>query len=112
MPEIGDDMLTLVDEEGEEHNFFVLEILEVDGKSYAVLAPEDDDEDMDDLDDDPDDDEDDEDGSDAFIFRIEMKDGDEQLVTVDDEEEFDRVAAALAELETWDDTDDEELEDD
>jgi uncharacterized protein YrzB (UPF0473 family) len=103
MPEIGDDLLTLVDEEGEEHNFLVLEVLEVDGKSYAVLAPEDEDEDDEDADEDEDD-------GDAFIFRIEMKDGAEQLVTVDDEEEFDRVAAALAELEDWDDTDDEGLD--
>lgn len=84
--------IVLLDDEGHEHRFTVVDILDVDEQSYAVLAPEE-----------PEDGEEDE----AYIFRIESHNGEEQLVTVDDDEEFERVAAALAELdEGWDEQED------
>ncbi|HIE13509.1 MAG TPA: DUF1292 domain-containing protein [Desulfotomaculum sp.] len=33
------EVITLVDEDGKEHNFEVLDILEVDGLEYAILLP-------------------------------------------------------------------------
>lgn len=89
MRDSDDNLITLVDEDGQEHEFVVECTLEVDGETYAVLIPQDDG----DLDDDE---------AEAFIFRVEGSDGEEQLVTVDDEEEFERVAEAFAELEDWD----------
>lgn len=94
MPEIDDDLLTLLDEDGQEHSFIVLEILDVDGQSYAILAPAED--------------ADDDDEGEAYIFRIETEDGDDRLVTVEDEEEFDRVAAALSELEDWEESEEDD----
>ena len=35
-----DDVVLLVDEEGVEHSFVVLAIVEADGQSYAMLTPE------------------------------------------------------------------------
>lgn len=86
------DIVVLLDEDENEHRFCVIDIVEVDGHSYAVLAPEE---------------ADDEEEGEAYIFRIESENGEDQLITVDDEEEFERVAAALAELdEGWEEQDD------
>ena len=86
-----EDIITLIDEDGEEHRFSLIDVLEVDSNSYAVLAPEDDNEE-----------------GDAFIFRIESIDGEDELIAVEDDEEFERVAAAWTEME---DEDFEETED-
>lgn len=92
MPE-NDDLLTLVDEDGVEHRFVMVEVVEVDDQSYAVLLPEDEDE------------EDEE--TEAYLFRIEPddEDGESRLVAVEDDEEYDRVAAALAEMDDWEEDD-------
>lgn len=68
------DVITVSDEEGHQHEFTVLEYLEVDDRRYMVVVPSDA----------PDDEA-------AVILRVE---GD-TLISVDDEEEFDRVVAAL-----------------
>lgn len=68
------DVITVSDEEGHQHEFTVLEYLEVDDRRYVVVVPSDA----------PDDEA-------AVILRVE---GD-TLISVDDEEEFDRVVAAL-----------------
>lgn len=39
MAEEAGEIITLVDEEGEEHDFELLDILEVDGAAYAILFP-------------------------------------------------------------------------
>lgn len=85
----GEDVITLVDEDGQEHDFALECTLEVDGQLYAVLIP------LDDTDEEEDEEE-------AYIFRVEMEDGEEQLVMLDDEEEFNRVAEAYAEFDGWD----------
>jgi uncharacterized protein YrzB (UPF0473 family) len=100
----GEDLITLVDEEGQEHEFTLECTLEVDGQLYAVLIPHDD------INVDEDEDEEEE----AFVFRVEVEDGEEQLVMLDDEEEFTRVAEAYAEFDGWDEEgeiDPKELED-
>ncbi|NMB00173.1 MAG: DUF1292 domain-containing protein [Firmicutes bacterium] len=70
--------IVLVDEDGTEHEFTVLEYLEVDDQFYAVLLPEEDPE------------------GEAFIFKVEVdENGEEFLMDIEDDEEFDRVVAVL-----------------
>ncbi len=77
MPEI-DDIITIVDEEGAEHDVVVFGVLDLEGKKYAVLAPTDEDED---------DEEYEEDEGEAFILRFDLdEDGNEIMVEIDDEE--------------------------
>ncbi|MCL2497188.1 MAG: DUF1292 domain-containing protein [Symbiobacteriaceae bacterium] len=74
--------ITVYDDDGREHVFELFTVLEVNGKEYAVLYP-------------VDEDEDDEDEDEAIILRIETdEDGEETLVDIEDEEEWNLVAAA------------------
>ncbi|MCL6614582.1 MAG: DUF1292 domain-containing protein [Firmicutes bacterium] len=87
------DLVTLVDEEGKEHHFELIDVIEVDERRYAVMTPVEEER------------AEDEEGE-AYIFRLETdENGEEILVDVDDEDEFDRVCAALEELD--EDFDDE-----
>jgi uncharacterized protein YrzB (UPF0473 family) len=65
-------IITMLDEDGEKIDFELIEIIELDEKKYALLAPigEEDD---------------------AFVYKIEVIDGKEQYIAVEDEEEFERV---------------------
>lgn len=83
--------IILVDEDGVEHSFTLIDVVMVDDNRYALLEPNDVD------------DEDEEGG--AYLFRLEMENGDERLVIVDDDEEFERVVAVLEEF----DEDDEHI---
>ena len=73
------DHITLIDEDGNELEFTIVQYLEVDDKGYAVLLPEDDPE------------------SGAVIFRVETEDGEEVLYDIEDDDEFQRVIDALEE---------------
>ncbi|MGC7847770.1 DUF1292 domain-containing protein [Desulforudis sp. 1088] len=76
-----DEVITLVDEDGEEHDFSVLDILEVDGEEYAILVPVADDEQEDEV----------------VIFKFaEDEEGNEILIDVEDEE-WEKVADAWQE---------------
>lgn len=76
--------ITLVDEEGQEHRFNLLEILEVDGMKYAVMVPESEANDEE---------------EEAVIFRIETDEqGEEFLADIEDDEEFSKVCEILAEM--------------
>ncbi len=94
------DIVILVDEEGEEHNFALVDRFSVTGKDYAVLVPViylEDEEEGDELDFE----------DEAYIFRIDLEEGEETLVEVEDEVEWDKVAAV------WDERmQNMELEDD
>lgn len=80
-----DEVITLVDEDGQEHNFTLLDIVSVDEQRYAVLLPE----------------EDPEEG--AVIFRIDTdEEGEDLLVDIEDDDEFERVVSALEELDAED----------
>ncbi|MDR7419669.1 MAG: DUF1292 domain-containing protein [Armatimonadota bacterium] len=70
------DVITLTDEDGLEHRFNIVDIVEVERKRYAVLLPED------------------EEDAAAVIFRM---DADDQMVPIEDDEELSRVMAALEE---------------
>jgi hypothetical protein len=96
MPEL-DEIVTLIYDDGEQETFTVEEILEVDGKTYVVLVPEEmDTEALNDME------------VDAFIFKVEEKeDGEEVLVELDDEE-YEKITEVLCE----DDQDDVDFDDD
>jgi uncharacterized protein YrzB (UPF0473 family) len=70
-----DEIITLIDEEGNESDALIYDILELDGKKYAIVIPVIDEED----------DEDEEAG--AYVLRIDQdEDGDDILVEIEDEE--------------------------
>jgi uncharacterized protein YrzB (UPF0473 family) len=67
--------ITLTDEDGGEHEFEVLELLEVEQKMYAILQPID------------------AQDEEAVILRLEKdEDGNDVLVYIEDDAEWDRVA--------------------
>jgi len=79
------DVVTVVDDEGREHEFELFTVLEVGGKEYAVLYP---------LEEEEDDEE-----AEAIILRIETdEDGEETLVDIEDEDEWNTVVAAWEEI--------------
>jgi uncharacterized protein YrzB (UPF0473 family) len=79
----NEDVITLLDEEGVEHEFSIVDVLEVSDQRYAILQPLESGEEPDT----------------AVIFRME---GD-ALVTIEDDAEFERVRAAFeADAETGD----------
>ena len=69
------EVFTLTDENGKESEFELLGTCEFEGKTYLALIPV-------------------EEGMDEYvILRLEMDEkGEEMLVTIDDDEEFDRIA--------------------
>ncbi len=72
------DILTLTDEEGVEKNFAVIGDMELDGNNYLALVPED------------------EEGDEFVILKLAIdEEGHEMLVTIDDDDEFDKVADAF-----------------
>ncbi len=78
---MADDVITLVDEEGEEHEFNVLDVLDVEGTEYAILIPIGDEEQ----------------GDEVVIFKfVEDDDGNEMLIEIEDEE-WEKVADAWQE---------------
>lgn len=73
------DFVVLTDENGETHEFEVLDVLSVDGKEYAILAEPEDDED-------------------AFALRIGTDgEGNEVLQEIEDDEEWEKVSRAWEE---------------
>lgn len=90
-----EEVIVLEDEDGVEQEFTLMDAFEVDDKKYAVLLP---------LAEGGDEDE-------ALILRIETDEsGEEVLVHIEDDEEFERVAEAWEELLDEDDEDEEEDE--
>lgn len=86
MPE-QDEIITLVDEDGNESDAIIYNILELDGKKYAIVIPIlDEDEVEEELDG--------EEESGAYVLRVEQdEDGEELLVELEDEE-WEKVKAA------------------
>ncbi|MFO7951929.1 MAG: DUF1292 domain-containing protein [Bacillota bacterium] len=81
-----EDILVMVDEEGIEHDFALIDRFTVERYDYAILVPviyieEEADDEV-------------EYGEDAYIFRIEESDEGDSLVEVDDEDEWHKVASA------------------
>lgn len=94
MAEQETNWITLVDEDGHEHRFNLLNVLEVDGLKYAVMLPET-----------PQEEEEEE----AVIFRIDTDEaGEDVLVDIEDDDEFAKVCEALEELYEEDEAEPEE----
>ncbi len=88
--------ISLVDDQGQEHEFDLVDVIEVAQQRYAILQPAGEE-------------------ADAVIFRME---DDETLTAVEDDEEFARVAAAIEDMDDdetpgrgGDDEDEESYED-
>jgi uncharacterized protein YrzB (UPF0473 family) len=97
------DVVILIDEEGNEHDFALVDRFEFDFKEYAILVP------VMDLADEVEGDELDFE-EEAFIFRIDYDEGEEMLVEVEDEAEWNEVATIWEErVQSPEYEDDEEL---
>ena len=68
---------TLTDDEGNENDFELLASVDLDGKTYCALIPYTEDE---------------EEPEEYIVLRVEKNGDEEILVSIDDDEEFDRVA--------------------
>jgi len=100
MDEERDDIVVLVDEDGEEVEFEHIDTIEMKGNEYVVLAPlVSEDEDIDDVEE-----------EEVIILRIEHgEDGEDSFVTIEDDDELDEVFDLFQErLEEEMDFDDEE----
>lgn len=75
----AEDIVTLVDEEGKNHDFQVVDIIEVEDREYALLLPADSD--------DPEQDE-------VLVLRFE----EDRFEMIEDEAEFQKVVKVLEEL--------------
>jgi len=81
-----DNKVTLVDEEGKEHSFLVLDILTVNENDYAILLPEGTDFNSE------------TDEQEAIIFRIVETEDEQTLLAVDDDQEWEEVSKAWEEV--------------
>jgi uncharacterized protein YrzB (UPF0473 family) len=80
----GNEVLTLTDEEGNEHQFSVIDIIEMDNSEYAILLPLESGE---------------EEEEEAIILRIDTDDdGNEILVDIQDDDEWEKVADTWASM--------------
>lgn len=94
---MSEDLITLIDEDGIEHQFEVETLIEVNDEKYAVLIPMD---------------EEYIDTNEAIIMRFGVdEDGEEILLDVDNDEEWDRVADAYDEIINELEEDEEDSED-
>ncbi|MGN0517999.1 MAG: DUF1292 domain-containing protein [Acutalibacteraceae bacterium] len=99
--EFAPDLITLLDDEGTEHNFEILDVIEEDDRCFLALLPTFDDA---------------EDSVDApgeyYIFESIVEDDEEQLVEVDDDTLIDRLAEMFEERfeSLYDDEEDDDSE--
>lgn len=87
--EYTDNIVVLTDDEGNDHEFEVLQIMELDDTEYAILLPLEGQEGE---------------GDEAIILKIGVdENGDEVLFDIEDDEEWEMVAQAWQEgAEDWD----------
>jgi uncharacterized protein YrzB (UPF0473 family) len=78
--ENNENIIMLSDENGEETQFEIVTVLEVDGNEYYVLYPVDSEE------------------EDALVLKLDKnEDGEEILTTIEDDDEFEKVSEAYEE---------------
>lgn len=76
------DLISVLDDEGNEHQFEIIDTIEVEDKRYVALLPfVEPDEEITEEDDQ------------AVIFEVIEEEGEEILTTIEDDDEFDRVAS-------------------
>jgi uncharacterized protein YrzB (UPF0473 family) len=79
-----DEVIVLTDDDGEEHEFNLIDTITVDDKEYAILQPVEEEE--------------------AIILRFGIDDeGDEVLYDIEEDEEWEKVADAWKEIDEEDD---------
>ena len=78
--EYDPDIYTLIDEDGTEQSFELLNTMELDGERYFALLP---------YFEDPEDAV--EDSGELVVLKAELVDGEEMMATIDDDEEYERV---------------------
>jgi len=95
--EMTPDIFTLIDEEGNEQAFELLDVLEVEDNRYFALIPyyENPEESL-------------EDDGDLIVLKSEIVDGEELMASIEDDEEYERIGALF--LERLDKMFDEEFE--
>lgn len=76
--------VVLQDENGKEHEFEVMDVYEIEGKEYAVLVPVEETED-----------------DSAFIFRVEQENGEDVLVDIEDDDEWNKVVSHIEDMEEF-----------
>ncbi len=75
------DLVVLLDEENNEHQFIIQEVVEIEGYKYAVLEPTEGDEES------------------AVILKFDRDEtGNDILITIDDEDEWDLVVNSIGEI--------------
>lgn len=80
MEEERDDIIVMVDENGDEVEFELIETIEMNGNEYVILAPLDEE------------DVDDQDEEEVIILKVEHgEDGEDTFVTIEDDDELDEV---------------------
>lgn len=83
MSEERDDVVVLIDENGEEAEFEYLDTIEMGGNEYVVLIP------LDEIEEENGDEDEEEE---VVIFRLEQnQDGEDTFITIEDEDEIDAV---------------------
>ena len=81
----GPDIVSLVDEDGVESSFEVIDSLDVGEKSYVALVPVEDEENLE------------SDSGELIILRVIEEDGQEYLEAIEDEDEFNDISAQFIE---------------
>ena len=78
---IEGNVITLVDDEGQEHDFIEVADIEIEGNEYKILLPAE------------------EDSDEAIIFKCgKDEDGNDVLMDIEDDEEWEKVADAWSEM--------------
>ena len=86
MEEERDDIVVLLDENGEEVEFEHLDTLELNGNEYVVLMP------LEEMEEDEESEEDEDDSDEIIILKIEHgADGEDSFITIEDENELNQV---------------------
>jgi uncharacterized protein YrzB (UPF0473 family) len=92
------DVIVLNDDEGHEHEFMHLATVEVEGNTYFVLLP-------------VEETEDDEEEAEAIILKLgKDENGEDMLMDIEDDEEWEKVADAWEAMEDEDEDEDEDGE--
>ena len=86
MEEYGPDLVSVIDDEGNQHQFEILDAIETDEKRYVALTP---------VYDNPD--EAVEDDGELIVLEVANQDGEDLLVPIEDDEEFDEIAGIFEE---------------
>ena len=86
MEEYGPDLVSVIDDEGNQHQFEILDAIETDESRYVALTP---------VHDDPQ--EAVEDDGELIVFEVVNENGEDLLVPIEDDDTFDEIAGIFEE---------------